>query len=155
MIELQDIQSTSAYVDGGTSYEVEELMDQAHHLEGSAMAEKPLIRAYMIEPQNLGVLLQLYHLYLQQTRVTEALEVAKRMMAAIAPQIDFPENWEMLSRIEFSNGVMTSFRLVRLYLSALTSAGSLSIKAGQEALGRAMLSKVAEFDPDINFKKAI
>ncbi|MFK4754584.1 MULTISPECIES: hypothetical protein [Oceanospirillaceae] len=145
-MDLQDFKGQGMYFDEPLSADVEELMNRAAQAYGDGDAEEYLQQAYALAPGHMTVLVGLYRFYYYQHRLPEAIEVAYKVMAGIAPGIGFPDHWEKLTFTHLANGVLESFTRVRFYLLALKGAAYLTLRLGDMAEGVRMLNKVVEFD---------
>jgi len=145
-MDLQDFCSDMLYFDEPLSLPVELLLQRAANAYGEGNAEPLLLKAYANAPENLSVLVGLYRFYYYQHRYLQALETASRVMAVVAPRIEFPECWQDITQNHIANGVMVSIGLVRFYLFALKAAGYISLRMNNYEGGIAMLEKVVAMD---------
>lgn len=145
-MDLQDFEAQLLYFDLSVAPEVTQLIKQGAEAYAEGDAEPYLQRAYAIAPDNLSVLVALYRFYYYQHRYQEALTIAYKAMAVVAPGIYFPEHWSQLTFNHLSYGVLQSFTMVRFYLLALKGAAYLNLRLGNIEEGVIMLNKVAEYD---------
>jgi tetratricopeptide (TPR) repeat protein len=145
-MDLQDFEGQLLYFDEPMAAEVEQLLKHAAENYGEGLAENSLLKAFFMAPENLSVLVALYRFYYYQHRYPEAINIAWRAMAVIAPQIEFPAEWRAISMIDLANGVLHSFTMVRFYLLALKGAAYLQLRLGNIRDGVDMLNKVIELD---------
>jgi tetratricopeptide (TPR) repeat protein len=144
-MDLQNFTSEELYFDQPMSAEVQKLLDQAANEYGGA-SERLLIKAYSLAPENLAVLVGLYRYYYYQHRYQDALGIADRVMALLAPKIDFPSDWRDINFGVVAGGILRSFTLVRFYFFSLKAAGYLNLRLGRFELGRNMLECVVRND---------
>jgi hypothetical protein len=145
-MDLQNFGSESLYFDEALPPRVAALMQRAADAYGQGGAEAPLRAAEAQAPESLTVLVGLYRFLFYQGRHEEALPVALRVMAVIAPRIAFPADWRALDHDDLMRGVTRSMSLVRFYLSALKAAGYLNLRLCRFAEGKAMLDQVVALD---------
>jgi hypothetical protein len=145
-MDLQDFSGEMLYFDQPEPQRVTELLTAASQNYGLGQAEGFLLEAYALAPTNLSVLVGLYRFYYYQHCYADALAIAHVAMAAVAPQIEFPEHWSELDMNALGLGVLHSMGLVRFYLLALKGAGYLNLRLGQFESGLRMLRKVRELD---------
>lgn len=145
-MDLQDFEGQLLYFDEPMAAEVESLLSQASATYAEGSAESSLLKAFFMAPENLSVLVALYRFYYYQHRYTEAINIAHRAMAVVAPHIEFPSEWQNISAIDLANGVLHSFTQVRFYLLALKGAAYLHLRLGNIREGVDMLNKVIALD---------
>ncbi len=145
-MDLQDFDAQGLYFEKPMSQEVENLLQAASDAYAEGRAEPLLLQAFLLEPENLTVLVAMYRFYYYQHRYRDAIDVAHKAMAAVAPTIYFPEEWAEIRAANLANGVSQSFTLVRFYLLALKGAAYLHLRLGEIEKGVRMLNKVMELD---------
>ncbi|MFV8818360.1 hypothetical protein [Haliea sp. E17] len=145
-MDLQDFDAQGLYFEKPMSAEVENLLATASDAYAEGRAEPLLLQAFLLAPQNLTVLVAMYRFYYYQHRYRDAIDVAHRAMAAVAPDIYFPDEWAEINATNLANGVAQSFTLVRFYLLALKGAAYLHLRLGEIESGVRMLNKVMELD---------
>ena len=146
MMDLQDFNGEMLYFDQPEPARIAELLLAASQNYALGRAEGFLLEAYALAPNNLTVLVGLYRFYYYQHRYGDALGIAHLAMAAVAPQIEFPQHWSELDMNALGVGVMNSMALVRFYLLALKGAGYLNLRLGEFEEGVRMLRKVRDLD---------
>lgn len=144
-MDLENFGSESLYFDEAQPPEVLRLMHLAAE-DYHGGAEAHLQAALDMAPDSLIVLVGLYRYYFYNARYADALPVAHRVMAVIAPRIAFPAEWRRIDRYALLKGVSRSMSLVRFYLSALKAAGYVNLRLRNFAEGRQMLEKVVDLD---------
>lgn len=145
-MDLLDFSDCQLYFEAPLPPEAERLIEQAAREYGEASAEMALLRAHLIAPENLAVLVGLYRYYFYQHRLPEALQVAERAMELSARQLGLPANWEQLDERGLGVAATNSFGLLRFYLLALKAVGIVLLRLGQVAASRARLLKIAMLD---------
>jgi len=105
-----------------------------------------LLRANLMAPQHLMVLVALYRYYFYQHRLEDALLVAESTLAVVGRRLDFPDTWHYLREANVGAGVMRSMGLVRFYLMVLKATGYINLRLGNYNAGKAMLEKLVELD---------
>ncbi len=145
-MDLLDFDNTDLYFDEPLPQDVARLLVAAADAYGSEAAEDFLLRAHLLAPQHLMVLVALYRFYFYQHRLEDALLVAESALAVAGRRLEFPETWVCLREANVGAGVMRSMGLVRFYLMVLKAAGYINLRLGHQAAGKAMLEKLVELD---------
>ncbi len=145
-MDLLDFDQTELYFDEPLAQDVARLIVAAADRYGTDEAESLLLRANLMAPQHLMVLVALYRYYFYQHRLDDALLVAESMLAVVGRRLEFPETWVYLREANVGAGVMRSMGLVRCYLMVLKAAGYIHLRLGNLETGRAMLEKLVELD---------
>jgi tetratricopeptide (TPR) repeat protein len=145
-MDLLDFDQTELYFDEPLAQDVARLLVAAADAYGSEAAEDLLLRAHLLAPQHLMVLVALYRFYFYQHRLEDALLVAESALAVSGRRLEFPETWVCLREVNVGAGVMRSMGLVRFYLMVLKAAGYINLRLGRHAMGKAMLEKLVELD---------
>jgi len=109
-------------------------------------AELALLRAHLLAPEHLTVLVSLYRYYFYQHRLDDALLVAESALAVVGRRLEFPDTWVYLREENVGAGVMRSMGLVRFYLMVLKAAGYINLRLGNRETGLAMLEKLVQLD---------
>ncbi|WP_210396127.1 hypothetical protein [Motiliproteus sediminis] len=145
-MDLQDFAPEPLYFDQPSLPEVQALIAQAAQRYADGGADALLQRAAALAPEDLTVLVARYRFYFYQHRHADALAVAHRAMAVVAPLIGFPEDWRQIDSNHLQAGVGRSFTLVRFYLMALKGAALLLLRMGEQPQAVAMLEQVQALD---------
>lgn len=145
-MDLLDFDSTDLYFDEPLALDVTRLIEAAADAYSSEEAEDLLLRANLLAPRHLTVLVALYRYYFYQHRLEDALLVAESALAVAGRRLEFPETWVYLREANVGAGVMHSMGLVRFYLMVLKAAGYLHLRLGHLDTGRAMLEKLVQLD---------
>ena len=146
MMDLMDFDQTELYFDEPLALDVSRLLADAADAYGSDEAESLLLRANLMAPQHLIVLVALYRYYFYQHRLEDALLVAESTLAVVGRRLEFPDTWLYLREANVGEGVMRSMGLVRFYLMVLKATGYVNLRLGNFETGQAMLEKLVELD---------
>lgn len=145
-MDLLDFSECKLYFEEPLPAEAERLINQAAHEYGQPAAEMSLLRAYLIAPENLSVLVGLYRYYFYQHRLNEALQVAERAMQLSGRHLGLPEDWRQLNESRLGYAAESSFGLLRFYLLALKAASIVLLRLGRISASRDRLNKLIELD---------
>jgi tetratricopeptide (TPR) repeat protein len=145
-MDLLEFNEHSLYFDAPLPERVERLLNEAADGYADGTAELPLLRAYVLAPGNLTVLVALYRYMYYQHRLDEALKVAEQARLAAGDPLHFPVDWRSLDLRYLGSAVRKSMGLVRFCLLALKAEGFLLLRMGRLDEGRARLQKVRELD---------
>lgn len=145
-MDLLDFSDCKLYFEDELPAEAERLIAQAAAEYGDPAAELSLLRAHMLAPENLSVLVGLYRYYFYQHRLTDALVVAERAMQLSGRHLGLPTDWNLLDETRLGSAAANSFGLLRFYLLALKAASVVLLRLGQIADSRARLIKLASLD---------
>ncbi len=145
-MDLLDFVETELYFDEPLSTEVSQLLATASAEYGSLEAELALLRASVLSPKHLSVLVALYRYYFYQHRLVAALQVAERALFQVGLRLALPDSWRNLSESAVAAAGEKSMGLLRFYLMVLKSAGYLNLRMGNYEMGQAMLEKLVELD---------
>lgn len=146
-MDLLDFEGQDLYFDTPLPEHVETLIAQASDAYGDGDAELPLLKAYLFEPENLTVLVALYRFFYYQHRYMETLVIAERALGIVGKQLEFPADWHDLTAAHLQ-GENKPMGLIRFYLLALKGAAYVCLRLEQFDLGREMVEKVIELDPE-------
>ena len=145
-MDLLDFSDCKLYFEDALPAEAERLIAQAASEYGEAGAELSLLRALLLAPENLSVLVGLYRYYFYQHRLEDALVVAERAMQLSGRELGLPTDWRLLDETRLGSAAANSFGLLRFYLLALKAASVVLLRLGQISESRARLIKVAGLD---------
>jgi len=145
-MDLLDFSDCKLYFEDDLPIAAERLIAQAASEYGEAGAELSLLRAHMLAPENLSVLVGLYRYYFYQHRLEDALVVAERAMQLSGRHLGLPADWRLLDETRLGLAAGTSFGLLRFYLLALKAASVVLLRLGQIVESRARLGKLASLD---------
>ena len=145
-MDLLDFSDCKLYFEDALPAEAERLIAQAASEYGEASAEFSLLRAHLLAPENLSVLVGLYRYYFYQHRLEDALVVAERAMQLSGRELGLPTDWRLLDETRLGSAATNSFGLLRFYLLALKAASVVLLRLGQISESRARLIKVAGLD---------
>jgi tetratricopeptide (TPR) repeat protein len=145
-MDLLDFSDCKLYFEDALPVEAERLIAQAAAEYGEASAELALLRAHLLAPENLTVLVGLYRYYFYQHRLEDALVVAERAMQLSGRHLGLPSDWNLLDETRLGSAATNSFGLLRFYLLALKAASIVLLRLGQIPASRARLIKLAALD---------
>ena len=145
-MDLLDFEQSELYFDEPLAQDVVRLLEAAADNYGSDEAESLLLRASLLAPQHLMVLVALYRYYFYQHRFEDALLVGECTLAVVGRRLEFPESWMYMNEANLGEGVMRSMGLVRFYLMVLKATGYINLRLGYFEIGQAMLEKLVELD---------
>ncbi|MDH2917550.1 MAG: hypothetical protein PXX77_11830 [Gallionella sp.] len=145
-MDLLEFDQAELYFDEPLAQDVARLLVEAADKYGSEEAEGLLLRANLMAPQHLMVLVALYRYYFYQHRLEDALLVAESTLAVVGRRLEFPDTWHYLREANVGAGVMRSMGLVRFYLMVLKATGYINLRLGNYNAGKAMLEKLVELD---------
>jgi tetratricopeptide (TPR) repeat protein len=145
-MDLLDFEQAELYFDEPLALDVVNLLTAAADKYSSEEAESLLLRASLLAPQHLTVLVALYRYYFYQHRFEDALLVGESTLAVVGRRLDFPETWMYLNEANLGEGVIRSMGLVRFYLMVLKATGYINLRLGYFDIGQAMLKKLVELD---------
>ncbi|OMG52116.1 hypothetical protein BJN45_15810 [Azonexus hydrophilus] len=144
-MDLLDFSDCKLYFEDPLPAEAEALIAQAAREYGEPAAEMSLLRAHLLAPDNLTVLVGLYRYYFYQHRLEDALQVAERAMALSGRHLGLPD-WSQIDETRLGSAAANSFGLLRFYLLALKAASVILLRLGQIDASRARLTKLAALD---------
>lgn len=145
-MDLLDFSDCKLYFEEPLPAEAERLITQAASEYGEPTAEFALLRAHLLAPENLTVLVGLYRYYFYQHRLDDALVVAERSMQLSGRHLGLPRDWTLLDEVRLGSAAANSFGLLRFYLLALKAASVVLLRLGRIADSRARLIKLAALD---------
>lgn len=145
-MDLLNFSDRKLYFEEALPVEAERLIASAAGEYGTAAAELSLLRAHLLAPENLGVLVGLYRYYFYQHRLEDALAVAERAMQLSGRHLGLPGNWALLDEARLGAAAASSLGLLRFYLLALKAASVVLLRLGRIAASRARLAKLAGLD---------
>ena len=138
-MDLLDFSDCQLYFEEPLAPPVDALIRQASDEYGQEGAELALLRAHLLAPENLMVLVGLYRYYFYQHRLEDALVVAERAMTLSGRQLELPADWSQLDETRLGGAARTSFGLLRFHLLALKAASIVLLRLGRIAASRARL----------------
>ena len=145
-MDLLDFSDCKLYFEDALPAEAERLIAQAAGEYGEPTAELSLLRALLLAPENLSVLVGLYRYYFYQHRLEDALVVAERAMQLSGRHLGLPADWNLLDETRLGSAATNSFGLLRFYLLALKAASVILLRLGQIPASRARLIKLVGLD---------
>ena len=145
-MDLLDFSDCKLYFEEALPVEAERLIALAASEYGEAGAELALLRAHLLAPDNLTVLVGLYRYYFYQHRLEDALQVAERAMLISGRHLGLPADWNQLNESWLASAAAISFGLLRFYLLALKAASIVLLRLGHIPASRERLIKLAALD---------
>lgn len=150
--DFLDFDVDDMYFDAPLRKDAEALINEAAEAYGTDKAEILLLRAFMLAPEHLSVLVALYRYYYYQHRLGDALVVVENAIRVSARELHLAGDWRAVRPIEVAAGAHRSVGLVRFYLLALKAAGFVMVRMGDVDNGADALRKVIEHDPNDRLK---
>jgi len=145
-MDLLDFSDCKLYFEDPLPLAAERLIAQASSEYGEDTAELALLRAHLMAPDNLTVLVGLYRYYFYQHRLDDALMVAERAMQLSGRLLGLPPDWRTLDETRLGSAAANSFGMLRFYLLALKAASVVLLRLGQIDASRDRLIKLAGLD---------
>lgn len=145
-MDLLEFSQCELYFDEPMPEQAELLINDAARCYGDPLAEFQLLRAYLIAPAHLSVLVALYRYYFYQHRLDDALLVVERAMAVAGDRLSLGTDWAHLTVSHLSSPARCSFGLLRFYLLALKAEAVVMLRLGDIDGSRARLKKLLELD---------
>lgn len=150
-MDLLDFDTTSLYFDEPLPTEAARLLEQAgreySHEQSSERSELLLLRAHLIAPSHLAVLVALYRFYYYRHRLDETLRLAHQTLGVAGRALEFPADWRQVEEQHLHRAlVRLPMGLVRFYLSSLKAAGYLNLRLRRFDAARDQLRKVITLD---------
>lgn len=145
-MDLLDFSDCKLYFEDPLPAAAEALIAEAARAYGSPGAELALLRAHLLAPDNLTVLVGIYRYYFYQHRLEDALQVAERAMQLSGRQLGLPADWTLLDEQRLGSAAAASFGLLRFHLLALKAASVVLLRLGRIAASRERLIKLAVLD---------
>lgn len=145
-MDLLDFHDCKLYFEEPLPPEAERLIAQAAREYGEPTAEMALLRAHLLAPENLTVLVGLYRYYFYQHRLDDALIVVERAMQLSGRELGLPVDWRSLDETRLGSAAANSFGMLRFYLLCLKAASIVMLRLGLISDSRARLIKLAALD---------
>ena len=145
-MDLLDFTDCKLYFEDELPAEAERLIAQAAQDYGDPTAELALLRAHLLAPEHLTVLVSLYRYYFYQHRLEDALIVAERALDVTARRLHLVGGWRSIGRVALGEAVMRSMGLLRFHLLVLKGSAVILLRLGGLDEARLRLAKIAEVD---------
>ena len=113
-----------------------------------------MLRANLLAPEHLTVLVSLYRYYFYQHRLNDVLIVADHAMRISAHHLGIPNDWRQIDEAQLGAAASTSFGLLRFYLLALKAESVVLLRLGRIDESRDRLTKLAALDTKDNLGAA-
>jgi len=145
-MDLLDFSDCKLYFEDELPAEAERLIAQAARDYGDPAAELALLRAHLLAPENLTVLVSLYRYYFYQHRLDDVLVVADHAKRISARHLGIPNDWRQINEAQLGSAATTSFGLLRFHLLALKAESVVLLRLGRIDESRDRLNKLAALD---------
>lgn len=145
-MDLLDFSDCKLYFEDALPAEAEALIAQAAADYGQPNAELALLRAHLLAPDHLTVLVALYRYYFYQHRLADVLIIAEHAMRVSARYLGLPRDWRQINEALLGSAASISFGLLRFYLLALKAESVVLLRLGRIAESRDRLNKLAALD---------
>jgi hypothetical protein len=145
-MDLLDFSDCKLYFEDELPVKAERLIAQAAEDYGDPAAELALLRAHLLAPEHLTVLVSLYRYYFYQHRLDDVLVVADHAKRIAARHLGIPDDWRLIDEARLGSAAATSFGLLRFYLLAIKAESVVLLRLGRIAESRDRLSKLAALD---------
>jgi hypothetical protein len=145
-MDLLDFTDCKLYFEDALPAEAERLIARAAEDYGSPDAEMSLLRAHLIAPEHLTVLVSLYRYYFYQHRLADVLVVADHAKRVAARHLGIPSDWRQIDEAQLGTAAAISFGLLRFYLLALKAESVVLLRLGRIAESRDRLTRLAALD---------
>ncbi len=145
-MDLLDFSDCKLYFEDALPSEAERLIAQAAEDYGNPTAEMALLRAHLLAPDHLTVLVSLYRYYFYQHRLNDVLIVAEHAKRVSARYLGIPADWRQINESQLGSAARTSFGLLRFYLLAIKAESVVLLRLGRIAESRERMSKLAALD---------
>ena len=148
-MDLHDFDALELYFERPLAHAAQALLEtaSARYGENAAETERCLLRAHLLEPRHLSVLVALYRFYYYQHRLDEALQVADRALEVSGTDLGLHGDWRQLTVPAVAAAGTRSMGLLRFHLLALKGSGLLCLRLGRRNEAADRLSAVTAFDP--------
>lgn len=145
-MDLLDFSDCKLYFEDELPAEAERLIAQAAQDYGDPSAELALLRAHLLAPEHLTVLVSLYRYYFYQHRLDDVMVVADHAKRISARHLGIPNDWRQINEAQLGSAAATSFGLLRFYLLALKAESVVLLRLGRIEESRDRLNKLAALD---------
>lgn len=145
-MDLLDFSDCKLYFEDALPAEAEQLIAEAAADYGQPNAEMALLRAHLLAPDHLTVLVALYRYYFYQHRLNDVLIVADHAMRVSARYLGLPRDWRQIDETKLGAAASISFGLLRFYLLALKAESIVLLRLGRIDESRDRLNKLAALD---------
>ncbi len=112
-------------------------------------AEKAVLQALQLAPQDADIHLGAYRFYFYNHRYADALPHAQFIIEHAARRLNIPVDWRVVRPEDCDFTLLES--APGLYLQALLAWGYCHLRLGNVSLGREAIAKVAKIDPSDRF----
>lgn len=145
-MDLLDFSDCKLYFEDALPAEAERLIAEAAEDYGNPGAEMSLLRALLIAPEHLTVLVSLYRYYFYEHRLDDVLVVAGHAKRIAARHLGIPSDWRQIDEAQLGTAAAISFGLLRFYLLALKAESVVLLRLGRITESRDRLTRLAALD---------
>ncbi|MDO9138976.1 MAG: hypothetical protein Q7U38_01435, partial [Methylobacter sp.] len=115
-MDLLDFEAQGLYFEQADVAGVKELIALAAENYASGDAELFLLKAFLLAPESLNVLVALNRFYYYQHRLEEALSATTKALAVIRSTLAVPDDWRDLQLSHITEAPAEALTQIRLYL---------------------------------------
>lgn len=144
-MDLMDFQGENLYFEEDLPETVEELIKTASSLYSQGEAEQPLLKALVLAPVSLNVLVSLYRFYYYQHRLEDALKIAEQALGITALRLQVPKDWQEFNQ-QHLQVPPASVALLRFHLFSFKAKAFLLLRLGHKEEAKAILEKLVALD---------
>lgn len=149
--DLLDFECEALYFDEAPGHAVAGLLETARKASDARTAERLLLQAHLLAPDNLMVMVALYRFFYFQHRYGQALVIADDAMAVAGRKLGLPADWRRLDHETARAAGRKDMALLRFYLWALKGRGYLLMRLGRIGEAVEPLEMLCGLDPDDRF----
>ncbi|MDP2099791.1 MAG: hypothetical protein U1D70_11750 [Methylobacter sp.] len=145
-MDLLDFEAQGLYFEQADVAGVKELIALAAENYASGDAELFLLKAFLLAPESLNVLVALNRFYYYQHRLEEALSATTKALAVIRSTLAVPDDWRDLQLSHITEAPAEALTQIRLYLFTLKAVGFLNMRLEKLDVSQAIFEKLVELD---------
>ena len=145
-MDLLDFTDCKLYFEDPLPPRAVNLLSAAADAYGEPEAELCLLRAHLLAPENLTILVGLYRFYFYQHRLEDALQIAERAMHLAARHLSLPPDWRQIDEHSLAIAAACSFGLLRFYLIAMKASCVVLLRLRRIGEARQRLERLGTFD---------
>ena len=145
-MDLLDFEAQGLYFEQADVAGVKELIALAAENYASGDAELFLLKAFLLAPESLNVLVALNRFYYYQHRLEEALSATTKALAVIRSTLAVPDDWRDLQLSHITEAPAEALTQIRLYLFTLKVVGFLNMRLEKLDVSQAIFEKLVELD---------
>lgn len=145
-MDLLDFEAQGLYFEQADVAGVKELIALAAENYAGGDAELFLLKAFLLAPESLNVLVALNRFYYYQHRLEEALSATTKALAVIRSTLAVPDDWRDLQLSHITEAPAEALTQIRLYLFTLKAVGFLNMRLEKLDVSQAIFEKLVELD---------